>query len=114
MDVKDAARYRALRSQAWVQLEIEASEWDEEADALVALYPDSTMAPSVPNVAEFEIHAGGEYFASTSGPREAAFTEAMNYIASLHPFDGEPEMYEVTRTRMPLPSALNSAPDESK
>lgn len=39
-DERDAARYRAMRTQAWTQLELEASEFDEEADELVRLYPE--------------------------------------------------------------------------
>lgn len=40
VDPTDGIRYRAMRTQAWVQLDIEASEFDEEADELLRLYPE--------------------------------------------------------------------------
>src|SRR5690606_26843565 len=62
----------------------------------------SGQPAAVDGVADFEIHAGGEYFASVGGPRERAWKEAMHYVSTLHPDDGEPEVFEVTRRKVAL------------
>lgn len=65
--------------------------------------PAAPAAAGVPeDFAEFEIHAGGEYFATVGGPRKRAWGEALQYVASLSPGDGAPAVLEVTRRNIPL------------
>ena len=74
------------------------------ADAYAAGWNDALaqQPAAVDGVVDFEIHAGGEYFASVGGPRERAWKEAMHYVSSLRPDDGEPEVFEVTRRKVAL------------
>ena len=46
---------------------------------------------------EFEVWQGDEMVASTSGPRDDAMREAMNYAAQYEQ-DGPVRVFEVTRT----------------
>ena len=47
--------------------------------------------------AEFDVFCNDDHVAGTSGPREQALREAMNY-AMQYTQDGPIEVYEVTRT----------------
>lgn len=54
------------------------------------------------DVAEFEVHAGGEYFSTSCGQRDAAFADAMHYVSTLDSDDGTPEVFEVTRRKIEI------------
>lgn len=72
----------------------------------------SQQSTAVDGMADFEIHAGGEYFASVFGHREQAWEEAMHYVSKISPEDGEPEVFEVTRRKVTLatqPAAVADA-----
>lgn len=71
-------------------------------EAAITAWNTRQTAPTLPGAgggdAEFEVHAGGEYFATTCGPRADALRDAMHYVSTLIPDDGVPEVFEVTRT----------------
>ena len=49
--------------------------------------------------AEFEIVCGGDYSATSEGPRKAAWKDALHYAAQ-YSNDGPVEIYEVTRKKV--------------
>lgn len=52
--------------------------------------------------AEFEIYQNDDIVASSSGPRDQAWREIMHY-AAVYGQDGPVEVFEITRTPVPLP-----------
>jgi hypothetical protein len=52
--------------------------------------------------AEFDVHIDGEYYASTCGPREDAWREAMHYVSQESP-GSEMEVFEVFRLPIRFP-----------
>lgn len=77
----------------------EQAAWHAGLDAGRAQRP---AAVDEDGMVDFEIHAGGEYFASVFVPRERAREEAMRYVSMMSPEDGKPKVLEVTRRKIVL------------
>lgn len=76
-------------------------------DQLVRRLVAAVEAPS--ETAEFQIYSGDEMYASTYGPREAAWAEAQNYANQI----GVARIEEITR-RVVLDESLPSQGEDRK
>jgi hypothetical protein len=75
--------------------------WPDESETIIeaaaALEGFAKMQQSAE--AEFDVHIDGEYFASTCGPREDAWREAMGYVGTEAV---RAEVFEVFRLPIPI------------